>query len=99
MNNTQRKKIKMLYSFKEGYFKPPYPYSSKVRYYPTEQKAIWRHYKWHYGHYKLQSIKFHAGCRLCNGYGYVHTSSYNETEDCVCVTEHNGTYSKKAYRI
>lgn len=99
MNNTQRKKIKMLYSFQEGYMRPHYPYSFKVRVYPTRERYVRRPSKGPYNRVKLQFIKYRAGCRACNGYGYVHTSSYNETEDCVCVTQYSGTYSKKAYRF
>lgn len=83
MTNTQRKKIKMVVSYKKGYYKPPYPYTLRVRGLPLINKQ-WQVY---------------AGCGVCNGYGYIHTNTYNETEDCVCVTRYNGVYSKKAYRF
>lgn len=96
MNNTQRKKIKMLYSFQEGYFKPPYPYSFKVRGLPSEEHYTVRFCK-HGARYKRGWVKQYAGCRVCDGFGYMHAGL--ESEDCVCVAEHNGTYSKKTYRF
>lgn len=96
MNNTQRKKTKMLHSFQEGYYSPPYPYTNKVRGLPSEERYAVRFYK-HGGRRKWSWFKQYAGCRVCDGYGYVHAGL--ESEDCVCVTEHNGTYSKKAYRF
>lgn len=87
MKNTQRKKLKMRVSFIEGYYKPPYPYTLKVRGIPDYTQPTKRGYK------------VHAGCGVCNGYGYVNIRSYNEIEICVCTTEHNGVYSKKAYRF
>ena len=87
----------MLYSFQEGYFKPPYPYSFKVRGYPSMERYFSRNLFDKFIGVRLQFLKFHAGCRICDGYGYVHAGL--ESEDCVCVTEHNGTYSKKAYRF
>lgn len=90
--------MKMLYSFQEGYYSPPYPYSFMVRALPSNEIYIARPNRGPYNRTKLQHlIKFHAGCRVCDGYGYVHAGL--ESEDCVCVTEHNGTYSKKAYRF
>ena len=98
MNNTQRKKIKMLYSFQEGYMKPPYPYSFKIRGWLSKESYI-LHLKGSYCRRKAQHIKIHAGCRICDGYGYQYTHSYNETEDCVCVAKYGRLYSKKAYRF
>ena len=97
MNNAQRKKKGVLYSFQEGYLKPPYPYSSKVRGYPSNERYIRRPYKGPYNRVKLQFIKFYAGCRICDGNG--HTWTYYGYEDCVCVAKHSGTYSNKAYRV
>ena len=87
----------MLYSFQEGYYRPPYPYSFKVRGYPSNESYTSRTHKGPYCRNISQFLKVHAGCRICDGYGYVHAGL--ESEDCVCVTEHNGTYSKKAYRF
>ena len=87
MNNTQRKKIKMLVSYKEGYYKPPYPYTLRVRGIISYTQPT------------KQGYKVHAGCGVCIGYGYTNTQSWNETETCVCITDHHGIYSKKAYRF
>jgi hypothetical protein len=85
----------MLYSFQEGYMKPPYPYSFKVRGWSSKERYAIRPMR----RVTIEYEKVHAGCRVCDGYGYAHASPYYETEDCVCVVNHNGTYSKKAYRF
>lgn len=88
MKNSQRKKLKMRVSFNEGYYKPPYPYTLRVRGIPDYTQPT------KHGYFKV-----HAGCSVCKGYGYTNIVSWNETETCVCITEHSGLYSKKAYRF
>lgn len=89
MTNTQRKKIKMLVSYKEGYYKPPYPYTLRVR----GMSQLNNRPPYNY------TGLVHAGCGVCKGYGYTNTRSYNQSDNCTCVTNHHGIYSKKAYRF
>ncbi len=99
MKNSQRKKIKMLTSYQEGFYNPPYPYSLKVRGYPSIERYIYRPVRGAHCRIKLVGIKYHAGCKLCRGYGYVFVAgSYSMTEECVCV-KHDGIYTKRTYRL
>lgn len=101
MKNTQRKKLKMRVSFNEGYYKPPYPYTLRVRGVASDMRpTIHRERKDNKRVVRKQGYyKVHAGCGKCNGYGYKRTYAYGEDSECVCITEHNGLYSKKAYRF
>lgn len=95
MKNAQRKKTKMLVSYNEGFYKPPFPYSHKVRGYPSNEQYATR-FMHGAARRKWGWVKLYAGCRLCDGFG---RTLNNYSEDCVCTTDYNGTYSKRTYRI
>lgn len=101
MNIKQRKKTMMLVSFTKGYYKPPYPYSLRVR--GVTVHAQWTLFR------KRKDEKLvvkkpgyflvSAGCGVCKGYGSVYRNTYCELENCVCVTNYDGIYSKRLYRF
>lgn len=100
MNNTQFKKTKMLTSYREGFYSPPYPYSFRVRGLPSRELYVYCPKCGPHNRIKHVFPKFHAGCGICKGYGYIDSyGTYNGTDLCSCLTDGKGIYSKRKYRM